>query len=113
MACAPEETQSPEHSALLKNSSKLCDGITTISTITHFAQSLEERSFITSNASNSILTTCCSDYDKCARLLQAVKQQVRTNPRMFETFVDILKQEPAFICYTDMLITSRGKECMC
>ena len=112
MASAPEETQSPELSTLLKNSSTLCEGLTTISTITRFAQSLEEKSFITFHASNSILSTHCSDYEKCARLLQAVKQQVRTNPGMFETFADIFKQEPAFICLTNMLITSRGKECV-
>lgn len=114
MACEPEGSESPELLALLKNNIKLCDGITTISTVTHFAQSLEGRGFITSHASNSILSTIgYSDYDRCILLLQAVKQQVKINPAMFEPFVEILRQEAAFVCYTDMLIKSSGKECIC
>ena len=47
MACAPEETLSPELLALEKNSSNLCRGITSISTVTDFALLLVEQSFIT------------------------------------------------------------------
>lgn len=110
MACEPEDVLSPELSALLENNAKLCGGMTTISTVTRFAQSLEERHFITTHASNSILHTMgISDYDKCARLLNAVKEQVRIDPLKFESFVNILRQEPALICYADILINSRGE----
>ena len=110
MACAPEDTPSPELLALQKNSAKLCDGIPNISTVTHFAQSLEERAFITSHA--RLHTVGISDYDKCAHLLQAVQAQVRNDPAKFESFVTILRQEPALTCYTDILINSRGEKCV-
>ena len=111
MACAPEETQSPELLALLKNIPKLCQGITLISTVTHFAQKLVEKSFITYDASSSILhTTGISDQEKCDHLLGAVEEQVRTDPAKFETFVGILRQEPALTCFTDILINSRGEK---
>ena len=113
MACAPEETQSPELLALLKNSSKLCQGITSISTVVHFALSLVEQSFITSDASSSILRTMgISEQVMCDRLLDAVKEQVRTDPAKFKSFVGILRKEPALTCYTDILINSRGEKCM-
>ena len=113
MACAPEETQSPELLALLKNSSKLCRGITSISTVVHFALSLVEQSFITSDASSSILRTVgISEQVMCDRLLDAVKEQVRTDPAKLESFIGILKKEPALSCYTDILINSRGEKCM-
>ena len=111
MACAPEETQSPELLALLKNSSNLCQGITSISTVTHFAQKLVEHSFITSDASSSILHTMgVSEEEKCDRLLDAVRKQVRTDCAKFESFVGILRQEPALTCYTDILMNSRGEK---
>ena len=111
MACAPEETQSPELLALLKNSSNLCRGITSISTVTDFAQLLVEESFITSSAKSSILgTKGVSEQEKCDSLLDAVREQVRTDPAKFETLVGILRQEPALTCSTDILINSRGKK---
>ena len=113
MACAPEETQSPELLALEKNISKLCQGITSISTVTNFAQKLVEWSFITSDASSSILhTRGVSEEEKCDRFLDAVRKQVRTDPAKFESFVGILRQEPALTCYTDILINSRGEKFM-
>ena len=113
MACAPEETQSPELFALERNSSRLCQGITSISTVTHFALLLVEQSFITSDASSSILhTTGISDPEKFNRLLGAVKEQVRTDPAMFESFVSILRQEPALTFYANILINTRGEKCV-
>ena len=113
MACAPEETQSPELLALEKNISKLCRGITSISTVTHFAHKLVEQRFITYDASSSILhTRGVSEEEKCERLLDAVQKQVRTDRAKFKTFVGILRQEPALTCYTDILINSRGEKCM-
>ena len=113
MACAPEETQSPELLALEKNSSTLCRGITSISTVTDFALLLVEQSFITYSASRSILrTTGISEQEKCNRFLDAVREQVRTDCAKFESFVGILRQEPALTCYTDILINSRGQKCM-
>ena len=114
MACAPEETQSPELLALEKKISKLCQGITSISTVTHFAQKLVEQSFITYDASSSILhTTGISDQDKCDRLLGAVREQVRTDPARFNSFVGILRQEPALTVYANILINTRGEKCVC
>ena len=111
MACVPEETQSPELLALEKNSSTLCRGITSISTVTDFALLLVEKSFITSSASRSILRTMgVSEHEKCDRFLDAVREQVRTDPSKFESFVGILRQEAALICYTDILINSRGEK---
>ena len=111
MACASDETQSPELLALLKYLPDLCDGITTISTVTHFAQSLEQKRFITSHASGSILRTLgISDYDKCARLLDAVKEQVKISPApKFNAFIDLLKCEPALDIYADRLTNLRGE----
>ena len=110
MACAPEETQSPELLALEKNSCNLCRGIASISTVTDFALLLVEKSFITSNASSSILRTMgVTEQEKCDRLLGAVREQVRTDRGKFESFVGILRQEPALTCYTDVLINSRGE----
>ena len=111
MACAPEEKPSQELLALEKNSSNLCRGITSISTVTDFALMLVEKSFITSNASSSILHTMgISDQEKCDRLLHAVREQVRADPAKFEIFVGILRREPALSCYTDILINSRGEK---
>ena len=111
MAC---ETQSPELLALEKNISKLCQGITSISTVVHFAQKLVEKSFITSDASSSILQTKgLSEHEKCDRLLNAVKDQVRTDHAKFTSFVGILRQEAALTCYTDILINSRGEKFVC
>ena len=110
MACAPEYPSSPELLALQKHSRFLCSGITSISTVTHFAQSLLENTFITPGASNSIQSTMgFSDQEKCDRLLNAVKEQVRINPAMFDSFVDILKEEGALKVYADHLIKSRGE----
>ena len=109
MACASDETQSPELLALVKNISLLSDGITTISTVTHFALLLEEGGFITSDKSRNIRETLgISDYDKCARLLDAVKQQVKISPAKFNSFIDLLNREPALQIYADKLTNLRG-----
>ena len=114
MACVPEETQSPELLALEKNSSKLCQGITSISTVTDFALLLVEKSFITSSASSSILHTMgVSEQQKCGRFLDAVREQVRTDPAKFKSFVGILRQEPALTFYANILINTRGEKCVC
>ena len=108
MACTSDETQSPELLALVKTLPDLSDGITTISTVT-FAQSLEQNGFITSHASGSILRTLgISDYDKCTRLLDAVKEQVKISPSKFNSFIDLLNHEPALQIYADKLTNLRG-----
>ena len=113
MACAPEETWSPEQLALEKNSSNLCRGISSISNVTDFAMLLVEKSFITSSASSSILRKMgVSDQEKCHSLLDAVREQVRTDRGKFESFVGILRQEPALTHYTNSLMNSRGKKCV-
>ena len=112
-ACAPAETQSPELLALEKNISKLGQGITSILTVTHFALSLVEQSFITYDASSSILHTIgISDLEKCDRLLGAVREQVRTDPAKFKSFVGILGQKPALTFYANILINTRGEKCV-
>lgn len=107
------DTLSPELLALQKNCATLCRGITTILTVTGFAQSLEEKSLITTNATHNILHMMgVSDNDKCSRLLQAVKEQVKIDRTKFELLIGILRQEPAFTCHTDILINSRGEGCV-
>ena len=108
MACASDETQSPELLALLKNVSLLSDGITTISTVTHFALLLEEGGFITSDKSRNIRQTGISDYDKCVSLLDAVKEQVKISPAKFNVFIDLLNREPALQIYAGKLTNLRG-----
>ena len=106
----PNVAQSPELLALTSHISDLCRGITRVSTITSFALSLEQKGFITSDAKSSILNTPgISDQDKCVRLLDAVKEQVRIDPAKFETIVGIFRREPALSFYADMLTTTRGK----
>lgn len=110
MACASEETQSPELLAILKNISLLSNGITNITTVTHFSLLLEEGGFITSDKSSSLRHTVgVSEYDKCARLLDAVKEQVKMSPTKFNDFVNILKREPALQIYAVKLTNSRGE----
>ena len=111
MACASEAAQSPELLALLKNISLLSDGITNISTVTHFALLLEERGFITSDKSRTIRQTLgISDYDKCVSLLDAVKEQVKISPARFKAFIDLLNREPALQIYADKLTNSHGEQ---
>ena len=110
MACASEPAQSPELLALVKNISLLSDGITNISTVTHFALLLEEGGFITSDKSSSVRQTLgISDYDKCVSLLDAVKEQVKISPAKFNAFIDLLNREPALQIYADKLTDSHGE----
>ena len=106
----PNVAQSRELSTLTKHSSDLCRGITRVSTVTSFAQSLEQEGFITLDAKSSILNTPgISDQDKCVRLLDAVKEQVRVDPAKFDPIVDIFRSEPALSFYADMLTATRGE----
>ena len=106
----PNVAQSPELLALTRHSSDLCRGITRVSTITSFAQSLEQEAFITSDAKSNILNTSgISDEGKCVRLLDAVKEQVRIDPAKFDPIVDIFRHEPALSSYADMLTTTHGE----
>ena len=101
---------SPELLAIAKHSSDLCRVITRISTVTSFEQSLEQEGLITSDPKSLLLhTTGVSDEDKCVRLLDAVKEQVRVDPAKFEPFVDIFRREAALSFYADVLITTRGE----
>ena len=106
----PNVAPSPELLALTRHSCDLCRGITRVSTITSFALSLEQETFITSDAKSSILNTPgISDQDKCVRLLDAVKEQVRIDPAKFGPIVDIFRHEAALSFYADMLTTTRGE----
>ena len=110
MACASEAAQSPELSALVKNIALLSDGITNVSTVTHFALLLEEGGFITSDKSRSVRQTLgISEHDKCVSLLDAVKEQVKISPAKFNAFIDLLNREPALQIYTDKLTKSHGE----
>ena len=111
MASAPTDVApSPELLAISKHTSDLCKGITNVSTVTWFAQSLVQEGFITSDAKSSILhTTRFSEMDKCDRLLDAVMEQVRVNRAKFTSFVAIFRREPALSPHTDMVIATRGK----
>ena len=94
----------------VRNSSTLCDAITHVSTITAFALSLEDTSFITPDASSSILRSSgYSDQEKCVRLLDAVKTQVKTDPAKFDSFVGILSREPALSFCAKMLTKTFGE----
>ena len=65
--------------------------------------------FITSHASGSILRTSgISDNDICARLLDAVKEQVKISPAKFNAFIDLLNCEPALQICADKLTNLRG-----
>lgn len=111
MAYKPDEAQSPELLAIVKNTSALINGITTVSTVNHFATLLEEKGFITSHASRSILhTTSYSDDKKCGCLLDAVKVKVENDPAKFNSFVAIFNCDKALKDYADMLNKACGKE---
>ena len=110
MASAPSDlVMSPEFLAISKNSSYLCTGIARISTVTSFAQSLEERGIITSDAKSSILSTTGSDDCKCVRLLDAVKEHMKIDATKFKSFVGILSQEAALKFLADMVIKTHGR----
>ena len=104
------ETAIPELVAISYHSSKLCDAFTSVTSITWFAQKLEETGFITRQASSNVLgTTGCGDQEKCFRLLDAVKVQVGAKRDMFKSFVDILNSEAALSIYAEMVFNSYGK----
>ena len=106
----PTVAQSPQFLAITRHSSDLCRGITRLWTITSFAQSLEQECLITPDATRSILhTPGVSDEDKCVRLLDAVKEQVRIDPAKFETLIGIFRREPALILYADTVCAIRGE----
>ena len=111
MVMSPEFlVMSPEFLALQKNSSNLCTGIARISTVTSFAQLLEERGIITSDAKSSILSTTGSDdFSKCARLLDAVKEHMKIDATKFKSFVGILSREAALKYLADMVIKRHGR----
>ena len=101
---------SPEFLALSKNSSNLCTGIARISTVTSFAQSLEDEGIITSDAKSSILSTTGSDnFYKCVRLLDAVKEHMKIDATKFKSFVGILSQEAALKFLANMVIKTHGR----
>ena len=104
----PNIAQSPELLALTKHSSDLCRGITSVSNVTSFAKSLEEECLLTSNVESSIFNTL-GDEDKCTRLLDDVKEQVRIDPAKFEPFVDIVRREPALSSYAEMITATRSE----
>ena len=108
IACAPEETQSRTVSFGEKqlysvprnyiyfNSRSLC-------TVTGLAELYNLR----------CSTMGISEEVMCDRFLDAVKEQVSTDPaNLFESFVGILRQEPALTCYIDSSMNSRGEKCM-
>ena len=102
--------RSPELLAVSTNISDLCKGITHVSTVPTFALSLEQKGFITSSASNSILSrNGISGEEKCSLLLKAVQQQMKMDPMKFESFVSIFSSEAALKFFADLLSTSRGE----
>ena len=106
----PNVAPSPELLALTRHSSDLCRGITTVWTITSFAQSLEQEGFITTDAKSSILSTLgISSEGKCVHLLDAVKEQVRIDPTKFNPIVGIFRDEAALTIYADMVTKTRGE----
>ena len=110
MASESKAAQSPELSALSNNIALLSDGITDVSTVTHFALLLEEGGFITSDKNRRIRQILGIDeHEKCAHLLDAVKQQVKMNPAKFNAFIDLLNREPALQIYADKLTESHGE----
>ena len=110
MAGVVASPPSPELLAITKNTHNLCNGITTASTVTAFAQSLEERGFVTSSAKNSILQTRgIAPVQQCDMFLDAVKEQVRLDPTKFESFVEIFRCEAALSIHADLVIKTHGK----
>ena len=105
MACAPTDVApSPELLAISKHTSDFCQGITKVSTVTSFALSLEQEGLITSDAKSSILRTVgIDDLDKCVRLLDAAREQVRVDGTKFEPFVGIFRRDPALSFYADLV----------
>ena len=113
--CAPTvAAPSPELLAISKHASDLCQGITKVSTVPSFALSLEQESLITPDAKSSIIrTTGISDLDKCTRLLDAVREQVRIDRVKFEAFVGIFRREPALSFYAEVMTTTCGELTLC
>ena len=109
MACTSDESQSPELLALVKNIALLSNGITTVSTLTHFALLLVEGGFITSDKRRNIQEILgIGDHDKCVSLLDAVTEQVKISPSRFNSFIDLLNREPALQIFADKLTNVRG-----
>ena len=103
MACVPTDVApSPELLAISKHTSDLCQGITKVSTVPSFALSLEQEGLITADAKSSILhTDGISELEKCASLLEAVREQVRIDRAKFGPFIGILPREPALSTYDE------------
>ena len=103
-------SSSPELKAISNNTANICRGVTTAYTVTSFAQSLEEKGFITADARRSILgTTHTSPLKQCADLLDGVEEQVRMDAKKFESFVGIFSREAALSIYANQMENTRGK----
>ena len=101
---------SPEAAAVSVNSHLLSEAVSIIAGVTWFATKLTERSFITRQVKNDIVSNLgFSDTDKCSRLLSAVETQVATNPAQFHALVDILRSEAALMSYADVITKSYGR----
>ena len=101
------DASSAELNAITVNTHLLCIAITNIVTIIWFSQKLEEGCLIAPQASNEIMSTAgISSYEKCHRLLNAVKIQVQADPSKFYKFLEILCSEGALQSFADMINAS-------
>ena len=94
---------SPEYLALQKSTGDLCESISSITTATWFAEKLHSKHLITQELLSSALTMGIPEYDKVAKLLQAVQTQVKKQPEKLQVLMEILGENPALDHTVSML----------
>ena len=64
------------------------------------------RGLITSEIKSIILSGKSTEFKEANILLSAIQEKIKTDPSAFDTFIEILRSEPAYEHLADMLQTS-------
>ena len=67
------------------------------------------RDLITSEIKGVILSGKSTEFKEANILLSAIQEKIKTDPSAFDTFIEILRSEPAYEHLADMLQTSNFK----
>ena len=67
------------------------------------------RDLITNEIKSIILSGKSTEFKEANILLSAIQEKIKTDPSAFDTFIEILRSEPAYEHLADMLQTSNFK----
>ena len=96
------------YTAIQKHYDELLGALTNMSMLQLTAKAYS-RDLITNEIKSIILSGKSTGFKEANVLLSAIQEKIKTDPSAFDTFIEILRSEPAYEHLADMLQTSNFK----